>query len=160
MVVFTEKDSYRIGAVAKATGVSVETLRYYERIGLLQRPGRNPGGARRYDADAIRRVRFIKQAQSLGLRLREILDLGVGADRPGAGADCTSVLALLTKHIEEIDRRARELRALRRTLSEYRLRCEGALREGRDSRCPTLEALEEEAHAKDRVFELARARKR
>ena len=134
--------SYRIGEVAKETGVTVEALRYYERLGLLPRPRRTEHGARRYDTGAISRVRFIKQAQALGLRLREILEL-TSTDPRRSGAGCRSVHALLERHIDEIDRRVRELRALRRTLAEYRLRCEQALAQESDPPCPTLEALTE-----------------
>ena len=159
MVKRSEHDGRRIGVVATETGVSVETLRYYERIGLLPRPARTEHGARRYGDEAVRRVVFIKQAQTLGLRLREVLDL-VGASQRGARADCASVLALLTKHIEEIDLRTRELRALLRTLTGHRLRCEQALREACDTACPTLEALEEEADVKTRAPALAGTRTR
>lgn len=137
-----DDNRYRIGEVAKETGVSVEALRYYERLGLLPRPLRTARGARRYDAGAIPRVRFIKQAQALGLRLREILEL-VGGDPRRSGADCRNVHALLNRHIDEIDRRVRELRALRRALADYRLRCEDALAQESDPPCPTLEALTE-----------------
>jgi len=136
------RDSYRIGQVAKETEVSVETVRYYERFGLLPRPPRTAGGERRYGPEAVARVRFIKQAQSLGLRLREILEL-VGDERRSK-VGCRKVHAVLTRHLDEIDRRIRDLRELRRTLSGHRLRCEQALAEERDPACPMLVAMERE----------------
>ena len=69
------EQTLRIGEVAHRAGVTVEALRYYERVGLLPRPPRSTGGLRRYRPDVLDRVRFIKQAQTLGLSLREIQQL-------------------------------------------------------------------------------------
>jgi DNA-binding transcriptional MerR regulator len=70
--------SLKVGAVAKAAGVGVQTLHYYERLGLLPKPERSAGNYRLYSSEAVRRVRFIKKAQAVGLTLEEtkqILDL-------------------------------------------------------------------------------------
>src|SRR5687768_16564772 len=73
--------SYRIGEIAHHTGVSVETLRYYEKRRLLKVPPRSEGGCRRYSEDVVHQVRFIKQAQSLGLTLDDIQHLVTGQQR-------------------------------------------------------------------------------
>ena len=132
---------YRISDVAKQAGVSVEALRYYERLGLLPRAPRTGAGARRYGVDAVARVRFIKQAQTLGLALREIHEL-IGVERRRSQASCRTVHALLSRHVEEIDRRVQMLRVLRSTLTQYRAECEQALAQDADPRCPTIDALE------------------
>src|SRR5437879_13120436 len=72
------QDSLKVGAVAKAAGVGVQTLHYYERLGLLSKPARSAANYRLYSPEAIRRVQFIKKAQAIGLTLEEtkkILDL-------------------------------------------------------------------------------------
>jgi hypothetical protein len=77
-LVMTRDDSLKVGAVAKAAGVGVQTLHYYERLGLLPKPQRSAANYRLYSSDAIRRVKFIKKAQAIGLTLEEtkqILDL-------------------------------------------------------------------------------------
>jgi MerR family mercuric resistance operon transcriptional regulator len=133
---------YRIGEIAQETGVTVEALRYYERLGLLPSPPRTEGGARRYGRDVVDRVRFIKQAQTLGLTLREVLEL-VGEAKWRTGTGCRRVHGLLTRHLEDIDRRLAELRSLRHTLGAYRKSCEAALEREHEPSCPTLNALEE-----------------
>jgi len=80
----TEK-TYRIGEIAEQTGVTAEALRYYERLGLLQKLVRTDGGARRYAEHTVGRVRLIKQVQALGLTLREVIEvLGDSARRSPA----------------------------------------------------------------------------
>lgn len=131
----------RIGEAARATGVSVDTLRYYERLKLLPVAPRSGGGMRRYSVEVLDRVRFVKQAQSLGLSLREIQQL-VGESHRRSRAGCRRVHALLARHIAEIDQRMLELQQLRRTLGEYLGTCESALGRDTEPECPTLSALE------------------
>ena len=76
----------RIGEVAQQGGLTVEALRYYERMGLLPTPPRSSGGLRRYRPDVLDRVRFIKQAQTLGLSLKEIQQLTTNTRRKSRGA--------------------------------------------------------------------------
>lgn len=133
--------TFRIGEVADRTGVTVEALRYYERLGLLPRPPRTTGGLRRYGGDVVDRVRFIKQAQTLGLTLREILQLTRDRHRRSQSG-CRRVHDVLARHIAEVDERMAELRTLRRTLTEYLRTCEEALGREAEPECPTLDALE------------------
>lgn len=133
--------TYRIGEVAAEVGATVEALRYYERLGLLPRPPRTGGGLRRYGPEILHRVRFIKQAQTLGLTLREIQQL-LGHTRRPSRAGCQRVHDVLVQHIADVDRQMIELRALRRTLADHLKTCEQALGVDADPCCPTLDALE------------------
>jgi MerR family copper efflux transcriptional regulator len=110
------QESLRVGAVAKAAGVGVQTLHYYERLGLLQKPKRSAANYRLYTPEAVRRVRFIKKAQALGLTLEEtkqILDLKDHGREP-----CRKVAELGKKHLREIDARLTQLRTYRRALAQ------------------------------------------
>jgi MerR family transcriptional regulator, copper efflux regulator len=109
-------DALKVGMVAKAAGVGVQTLHYYERLGLLPKPQRSTANYRLYSSDAIRRVKFIKKAQALGLTLeetRQILDLKDHGREP-----CLRVAELGEKHLQEIDARLAQLRAYRRALAQ------------------------------------------
>ena len=144
------RETYRIGEVAALSGVSVETLRFYERRRLLKSPPRTHGGLRRYSADVLERIRFIKQAQSLGLTLDDIQQL-VNGQPHRTSASCRRVHSLLSGRIEEIDSRLKELRAFRRTLRGHLDDCERALAGGDEPKCPTLEVLGEATHERKRT---------
>jgi DNA-binding transcriptional MerR regulator len=104
----------RVGSIAKKAGVGVQTLHYYERIGLLPKPIRSEANYRLYSPGALRRVRFIKKAQALGFTLAEIkqiLDL-----KSHGRAPCRKVTELGEKHLQEIDARLSQLRAYRRAV--------------------------------------------
>ena len=134
--------SYRIGEIADHTGVTVETLRYYEKRRLLKVPPRTEGGFRLYSDDVMHQVRFIKQAQSLGLTLHDIQQLITGQQRRSYPPSCRHVRDLLTRRIHDIDSRIKELRSFRRTLREYLVACEQALAAKTEPECPTIEALD------------------
>jgi DNA-binding transcriptional MerR regulator len=134
--------TYRIGEIAQQTGVSVETLRYYEKRRLLTAPARTEGGFRLYSDDAAQQVRFIRQAQSLGLTLDDVQQLVTGRQRRPHVASCRKVRELLTRRIEDIDARIKELREFRRTLHGHLVGCEQALAAAGEPACPTIEALE------------------
>src|SRR6266446_1932495 len=109
-------DLLKVGEVAKTAGVGVQTLHYYERLGLLRKPQRSAANYRLYLPDAIRRVKFIKKAQAIGLTLEEtkqILDLKDHGREP-----CRKVAELGEKHLQEIDARLTQLRAYRRALAQ------------------------------------------
>ena len=133
--------TYRIGEIARQTGVSVETLRFYERRRLLNAPPRTQGGFRLYTDDAVRQVKFIKQAQSLGLTLDDVQQLLMGRQRRPQVASCRKVRGLLTRRIEDIDARIKELREFRGTVNEHLVACDRALAAAGDPDCPTIEAL-------------------
>jgi DNA-binding transcriptional MerR regulator len=134
---------YRIGEIAERTGVSVETLRYYEKRRLLTAPARTGGGYRVYSGAVVHQVTFIKQAQSLGLTLDDIQQLTAGQLRRNHAPSCRKVHDLLTGRIEDIDARIKQLRELRRTLHEHLVACDRALAAAAEPACPTIEALDE-----------------
>ena len=141
---------YRIGEVAERTGVSVETLRYYEKRRLLTASARTEGGFRVYSDAAVHQVGFIKQAQSLGLTLDDIQQLAAGQLRRHHAPSCRKVRDLLTRRIEDIDARIKELRQFRRTLHEHLATCDQALASTAEPACPTIEALDEPKRASRR----------
>lgn len=105
-----------IGKLAQAVRVSVQTVRYYERMGLLTEPSRTNTGYRTYGENALRRLRFIKQAQALGFSLAEIkavLELSQEGKRP-----CSSVRKLVKAKLTEVDQKLKELLAYRQELAE------------------------------------------
>lgn len=138
------QESYSIGEVAGLTGVSVETLRYYERRRLLKPPPRTDGGFRRYGPDIVAHVTFIRQAQSLGLSLDDVHELLAGL-RHQSRAGCRRVHDLLAKRVAELDARVAELRVLRSTLGRHLAACQRTLRDAEDAACPTVEALQRSA---------------
>ena len=133
--------TYRIGEVARATGVTVEALRFYEREDLLPTPLRSAGGARRYDDEVLGRVRFIKQAQAVGLTLRDIHVL-VKSRRIASRGACEKIRTILAQRIEEIEHRVEEMQAFREILRDYVRACDGALRDQVVQDCPTIDAIE------------------
>jgi len=131
--------SLRIGEVAAGACVNIETVRYYERTGMLTAPPRTDSGYRQYDAEAIERIRFIKHAQALGFSLKEIRDLLELRVRHGAA--CGAVERKTRNKIALIDKKLRELTSLRRTLKRLVASCEA--RET-TADCPVLETLEKD----------------
>lgn len=136
------EDALKIGEVAARAGVPTATVRYYERRRLIAPSTRTPSGYRQYDADAARRLRFIKHAQGLGFSLDEIqtmLDL-----RAGDPAACARVQAIARAKVRVVRQRLNDLQRLRRTLQGVITAC--ATHEGADP-CPVLAALDEGATA-------------
>lgn len=127
-----------IGAVAQGSGLTVETIRYYEQIGLLPRPVRIEGRIRRYEPAVLGRLTFIARAKALGLSLAEIRELVVATASPDG---CEKVHRALAHHLEEVDRRLRELRALRETLKGYARSCTDALARQSNPNCPVVESI-------------------
>lgn len=134
-----------IGQLAREAGVNVETVRYYERIGLLRQPETPPEGWRTYDDTAVRTVRFVKRAQALGLGLDDARAmLALRADPAG---DCASVRALAEAKLAVIESKIRELEAIRDALRTVAETCPGA---GPASACPILDLVEPTVSATSR----------
>src|SRR6266540_3104884 len=104
-----------VSGLAAQVGVSPDTVRYYERLGLLPRPARSAAGYRRYDEEAVQRLRFVKGAQRVGLRLREIGELLQVVDR--GQCPCGHTEALLRERLAEVDAELARLEALRSELA-------------------------------------------
>lgn len=123
-----------IGHLAEAAGVNVETIRYYQRRGLLEEPSKPPGGQRRYSADAARRVRFIKRAQLLGFTLAEVEALLRLED----GQSCRKTRLLARQKLKVIEQRIADLARMRRLLGGLVAECQS----GRRPRsCPIIATL-------------------
>ncbi len=134
-----ERDTLRTGQVAARAGVNIQTLRFYERRGLLKVPKRRPSGYREYPVDAVRRIRFIKHAQELGFTLREIEELL--RLRDDQRASCSEVQASAQAKIAQMEQKIRHLRAIKRALDVLVRSC---TRDGATRECPILEALDEQ----------------
>jgi DNA-binding transcriptional MerR regulator len=126
-----------IGQLAREAGVNVETIRYYERIGLIKQPEVPQEGWRAYDDTTLRVVRFVKRAQALGLGLddaRALLDL-----RTDPRGDCASAREIALAKLGDIEARIRELTSLRDALRAVAEMCPGT---GPTSACPFLDLVE------------------
>jgi Hg(II)-responsive transcriptional regulator len=130
----------RTGELAERAGVNTQTLRYYERRGLLARPPRSVSGYRNYPSSAAELVRFVKRVQELGFSLDEaaqLVQLAAGGPRA-----CASARALATARIAEIERRLADLRRMRESLAELVATCDLPRR---DRQCSLLQALQRDA---------------
>ena len=132
-------NGYRIGEIAAKAGITPDALRYYERLGVLPRARRTAGGLRQYGDDVLRHLRFIQQAQALGLTLKDVRQL-VGDQGRGGRDRCRKVRDLLALRLKEVDARLSELRAFRRTLQAHLEACQRAL-ENDDQVCPVIDEL-------------------
>lgn len=142
---FFVQSGFRIGEAAQRAGVSVDTIRYYERVKLLPPAPRSDGGYRLFAADTIEQVRFIKQAQDLGFSLVEIRML-----MSGGGADkCRQTRDLLRSKLEVTNQRIKALSEFKRRLSRHLQACEDELaRRGDASRCPVIVEIGQAAQRK------------
>jgi DNA-binding transcriptional MerR regulator len=127
--------NYSIGALASATDTNVETVRYYERIGLLPQPGRTPGNYRAYSEEHLARLSFVRRARDLGFTLDQVRELLDFADRKDQ--DCEAVDALARDHLAEVDKKLADLKSLRRELSNLVGQC----KRGSISDCRIIGAL-------------------
>lgn len=131
-------DNVTIGKLAQHAGVGVETLRYYERRGLIMPRKRTAAGYRLYDGgDALRRLRFIRRAQALGFSLDDIGELLDLSDDPAASAGAVRQLA--SAKIDDIDQRVRDLQRMKAALTSLAERCPGD--RATTTACPILAAL-------------------
>ncbi len=126
-----------IGRLAREGQVNVETIRYYERRGLLPRPPRQPSGYRMFPPSAVQVLRFVKTAQVLGFSLKEIKELLALRIQPGRS--CADVRGRAGRKIGEIDQKIRTLQSMRKALVRLAAACSGR---GSISDCPILESLE------------------
>ena len=133
-------NGFTIGELAKQAKVHVETLRYYERRGLIPRPRRTVSNYRVYSSENLRRVKFIKQAQGLGFSLKEIKRLL--ALRATPQARCADVRTYAAHKIEDIEGKILSLARMRKTLEKLIAECSG---DGPVTQCPILESLDSEA---------------
>ena len=126
-----------IGQVASHAGVNVQTIRYYERRGLIPKPERTRSGYRSYPDDAVRRVGFIKRAQELGFSLNEISDLL--KLRVRSATACATVEKRARSKIAIVEEKIADLQRMKRVLGRLVAACETSAHTGD---CPILEAME------------------
>ena len=126
-------DNLTIGALARAGGVHVETVRYYQRRGLMAEPKRQTGSVRRYGDEAVRRLRFIRRAQDLGFTLEEIKILV----RLGETPNCRDAKTLATRKLQLVESRLGDLRRMQSALRSLVSQCES----GKERSCPIIEVL-------------------
>lgn len=128
-----------IGQVARQAGVGVETIRFYEREGLIEEPARRISGYRQYSEQVVKRIHFIKRAQRLGFSLKEITELLLL--RVDAQTTCEEVKQRTDAKIAEVERKLVELQRMRQALLQVASLCTG---QGPASACPMLDALDQQ----------------
>ena len=129
-----QASNVKIGALAEQTGVHVETIRYYQNLGLMPKPARVHGSVRRYGTEAANRLRFIKRAQGLGFSLDEVkllLDLSVGEH-------CAETRTFAQQKKRLVEKKISDLRGIQAALDKLIRAC-GTGRKGRG--CPIIESL-------------------
>ncbi len=134
-MVARSKKPLLIGDLAERTGVNIETIRYYERVGLVPHPPRTDGRRRTYDERYVRRLDFIRRGRELGFSLAEIRTLLELADR-GAVA-CAETKDMTVRHLTDVRGKIRSLKKLERALKTMADACQP----GAQRSCPVLEAL-------------------
>lgn len=129
-----DANSFSIGGLAEATNVHIETIRYYQRRGLLPVPERPPGGIRRYGSSDVDRLLFVKTAQQLGFNLDEVGELL----RLDDGTHCQEASALAERKLQDVRGRLDQLQRIEKVLNELVSRCRA--RQG-DIDCPLIASL-------------------
>ena len=124
-----------IGALSRRTGVNIETIRFYERIGILEKPPRSAGGHRIYRQEQLMRLGFVRRSRELGFSLEEVRRLLQLVD--GGRYACAEVKTITLDHLAEIRRKIADLRRLETTLAAVAGKCRG----GKVPDCPIVEAL-------------------
>ena len=125
----------QIGRVAEHSGVPTKTIRFYEKIGLIAKPGRTQSGYREYDRQDVDVLRFVKRARGLGFSIKDVKNLlALYNDRERASAD---VKKIALEHVDAIERKLSELDSIRRTLFDLANKCHGDER----PECPILQEL-------------------
>jgi MerR family transcriptional regulator, mercuric resistance operon regulatory protein len=126
---------FPIGELSKQSNVNIETIRYYEKIGVMPAPGRSAGGYRIYGADHLKRLSFVRRSRQLGFSLDEIRELLRLVD--GHAYTCAEVQALTLNHVAEIRRKITDLKRLKRVMAEMAAQCTG----DRAPECAVIDAL-------------------
>ena len=124
-----------IGALSKRTACNIETIRYYERIGMLPAPPRTAGGHRVYSELHIKRLTFIRRSRELGFSLDQIRELLALVD--GADLRCEDIQTLTLSHLDEVRQKITDLQSIEKVLVTMAAQCSG----GQIPQCPIVEAL-------------------
>lgn len=129
-------DTLSIGELAKQAKVNIETIRYYERRGLLEEPPRNKSGHRQYTTEVVRRTQFIKRCQTIGFSLNEILSILELKITPGS--TCSDMQSRVSEKIKTVEEKIVELNQIKKALGRMLKKCSG---KGPIGHCPILEEL-------------------
>jgi MerR family mercuric resistance operon transcriptional regulator len=124
----------KVGALAAQAGVHIETIRYYQSIGLMPTPSRKGGAVRRYGTDALRQLRFIKRAQALGFSLEDVKALS----RWNSGDNCDEARDLAKRKLEIVEQRIADLESIRSALENLVSACHSRKQA---ASCPIIESL-------------------
>jgi len=124
-----------IGGLAQRTGVNLETVRYYENIGIMPKPPRSAAGHRRYDQEHLKRLNFVKRSRQLGFTLKDVRALLALVD--GGDYTCGEVHDLTLKHLHDVREKITDLLRLESTLAEISDKCA----DGTIPECPVIETL-------------------
>ena len=130
-----QKGGLSIGELSKQSGVNIETIRYYEKIGVMPAPDRSASGYRLYGADHLKRLSFVRRSRQLGFSLDEIRGLLRLVD--GHAYTCAQVRKLTLDHLAEIRRKIADLKRLERVMAEMAAQCSG----DRAPECAVIDAL-------------------
>jgi len=131
----TNTRGYPIGAMSRETGVNIETIRYYERIGLMPKPDRTSGGNRQYTHQHLKLLSFIKRCRELGFSIEEIRAMLRMVDQDGVS--CGEVHAITTEHLAAVKEKITHLQKMERVLSAMAAECA----RGDIPNCPIIETL-------------------
>jgi len=144
--IYPEKeDALTIGEVSRLARVNRETLRYYEREGIIDLPARKDSGYRIYPLDTVKRIRFIKRAQTLGFSLKEIMEM-LTLRNDAKGATCRDVKQYAQDKVKTIEKKLADLKRMRSRLRELIAVCD---EENSLNACPILDAFEEGSNNED-----------
>ena len=131
----TNSPTYAIGEMSRRTGVIIETVRYYEKIGMMPKPKRTEGGKRLYNTEELQRLFFIKRCREIGFSQSEIKALLSMVDREDVS--CSEVHDITTLHIADIKQKIKDLRKLEKVLTQMAGECS----QGDIPQCPIIETL-------------------
>jgi len=135
MVEITASRTLPIGEASRRTGVAIETIRYYERIGVIANPARTQAGHRAYTLDQVKRLAFVKRSRELGFSLAEVRALLTLVD--AGGATCAEVHHMTTEHLDTVRHKIAGLRTMERVLKDMAAQCS----QGDVPECPIIDAL-------------------
>jgi MerR family mercuric resistance operon transcriptional regulator len=131
----TERRAMQIGPIARRTGVNIETIRYYERIGILPKPLRSEGGHRIYTKAQENRLSFIRRSRELGFSIEDVRALLGLAE--GDNQNCADVYGLAVQHLDAVKQKIADLKRMERVLKSMAAECA----QGTLLHCPIIEAL-------------------
>ena len=124
-----------IGELSRRTGVNIETIRYYERVGVMPNPSRSSGGHRLYDDEHLKRLAFVKRSRELGFGLDDVRELLGLVD--GGSFTCAEVHTIATAHLDDVKRKITDLRRMERVLKSMAAECS----RGDVPECPIIDTL-------------------